>query len=129
MQITAQAGGLELDKLTLLTDVTKKVAAEEMTQPAREGTYVTGISLEGGAWNSSTAMLESARPREMYSPLPVVNVRPTIIDKMDSSLYMCPVYKTQSRGPTYVFTIQLRTKADTAKWVLSGVVGLLDVTG
>ena len=28
MQITAQAGGLELDKLTLLTDVTKKMAAE-----------------------------------------------------------------------------------------------------
>ena len=129
MQITAQAGGLELDKLTLLTDVTKKLVAEEMTQPAREGTYITGISLEGGSWNTSSALLESARPREMYSTVPVINVRPAIVEKLDPAMYKCPVYKTQQRGPTYVCEIQLRTKADVGKWVLAGVVGLLDVTG
>jgi dynein heavy chain len=129
MQITAQAGGLELDKLTLITDVTKKMAAEEMTQPAREGSYITGIMLEGGSWNMSNQLLESARPREMFSPLPVINVRPAIVDKLDPALYKCPVYKTQLRGNTYVFSLQLRTKADVGKWVLSGVVGLLDVIG
>ena len=33
------------------------------------------------------------------------------------------------RGPTYVCNIQLKTKAEIGKWVLSGVVGLLDSTG
>ena len=129
MQISAQAGGLELDKLTLLTDITKKMAAEEMTQPAREGTYVTGICIEGGSWNMNAGLLESAKPREMFSVLPVINVRPSIVDKVDNSVYNCPVYKTQMRGPTYVCNFQLKTKADVGKWVLSGVVGLLDVSG
>jgi dynein heavy chain len=128
MQITAQAGQLELDKLTLLTDVLKKMNAEEMTQPARDGTYITGISLEGGSWNVASGQLESARPREMFSQLPIIHVKPTIIDKMDPALFICPVYTTQNRGPTYVFSIQLRTKAEHGKWVLAGVVGLLDVS-
>lgn len=39
----------------------------------------------------------------------------------------CPVYKTQQRGPTYVFDAGLKTKAPTAKWVLAGVVLMMDV--
>lgn len=39
----------------------------------------------------------------------------------------CPVYKTQMRGPTYVFDAFLRTKAPAAKWVLAGVVLVMDI--
>lgn len=39
----------------------------------------------------------------------------------------CPVYKTQQRGPTYVFDAGLRTKAPMAKWVLAGVVLVMDI--
>ena len=46
MQATAQRDNLELDKLTLLTDVQKKMLAEEVTSPAKEGTYIVGLSLE-----------------------------------------------------------------------------------
>ena len=35
MQTTAQAQSLELDKLSLLTDVTKKLAPEEFTAAAK----------------------------------------------------------------------------------------------
>jgi hypothetical protein len=35
MQTTAQAQSLELDKLSLLTDVTKKIAPEEFTAAAK----------------------------------------------------------------------------------------------
>ena len=127
MQTTAQAKGFELDKLTLLTDVTKKVAVEEMTQAAKDGTYISGLSIEGGSWNVQSALLEPSRPREMYCALPIINVRPAIVDKMDSNLFMCPVYKTQQRGPTYVFSIQLRTKFEQGKWILAGVVAVMDV--
>ena len=50
-------------------------------------------------------------------------------DKVDLSqgIYVCPTYKTEFRGPTYVFCAQLKTKAVPAKWVLAGVALILDV--
>ena len=127
MQSSAQAQGLELDKLTLITDVTKRTSIEEVTAPAREGTYITGLFLEGGSWNIHLTALEQSKPREMYSALPIINIRPSVVDKFDSGIFICPVYKTQQRGPTYVFSMQLKTKQDPAKWVLAGVVSVMDV--
>jgi dynein heavy chain len=127
MQIVAQAQSLELDKLTLITDVTKKIAPEEFTAPAKDGTYISGLFLEGGSWNLHSGVLESSRPREMFCPLPVINIRPAIVDKFEPGTYLCPVYKTQQRGPTYVFSLQLKTKADPGKWVLAGVVSIMDI--
>ncbi len=57
----------------------------------------------------------------------------TIIRGMNSSrldnqgVYMCPVYKTEQRGPTYVFSSQLKTKSPPARWILAGIALLLDV--
>lgn len=127
MQSTAQAQGLELDKLSLLTDVTKKMEAEEMTTPAKDGTYIVGLYLEGGSWNLQTAMLEPSKPREMYVPLPVINVRPALVEREERGIFSCPVYKTQQRGPTYVYSLQLKTKLDPGKWILAGVVAVMDV--
>jgi dynein heavy chain len=127
MQITAQAQSLELDKLTLLTDVTKKLNAEDFNSPAKDGTYISGLFLEGGSWNLNQGLLESARPREMFVPLPVINIRPVIQDRVEAGVFSCPVYKTQQRGPTYVFSLQLKTKFDPGKWVLAGVVSIMDV--
>ena len=126
MQATAQRDNLELDKLTLLTDVQKKMLAEEVTSPAKEGTYIVGLSLEGGAWNVLQGILEVSKPREMSSPLPIINIRPAIVEKFESGLFHCPVYKTQQRGPTYIFSLQLRTKHEPRKWVLAGVVAVTD---
>ena len=127
MQIAAQTQSLELDKLTLLTDVTKKLAPEEFTTAAKDGTYISGLYLEGGSWNIHAAVLESSKPREMFCQLPVINIRPAVIDKFDTGTFLCPVYKTQQRGPTYVFSLQLKTKADPGKWVLAGVVSIMDI--
>lgn len=51
--------------------------------------------------------LEEARPKEMFSVLPVVYCKAMPIPvegKEDKSLYQCPCYKTEDRGNTYVFT-------------------------
>jgi len=64
--------------------------------------------------------------------MPVVNCRavPLSTDtKKEAGLYMCPVYKTEDRGQTYVCTAQLKTKHPPAKWVLAGVALILDVEG
>jgi dynein heavy chain len=127
MQITAQAQSLELDKLTLITDMTKKLTAEDFTTPAKEGTYIYGLFLEGGSFNMNQGLLDSARPREMFCALPVINIRPVVSDKLEAGFFACPVYKTQQRGPTYVFSLQLRSKYEPGKWVLAGVVAIMEV--
>ena len=49
-------------------------------------------------------------------------------DKQDlRNMYECPVYKTRTRGPTYVWTFNLKTKDKPAKWTLAGVALLLQV--
>jgi dynein heavy chain len=126
-QISAQRDNLELDKLTLITDVTKKMLTEEMTTPPKDGAYIVGLAIEGGSWNLGQGLLEPSKPREMFCDLPIINIRPQIVEKFDPALFHCPVYKTQQRGPTYVFSIQLRTKHDVGKWVLAGVVAVMDV--
>jgi dynein heavy chain len=145
MQTSAQSQGLELDKLTLLTDVTRKMVAEEFNSIAKgrinymyiflffmsykmlDGTYISGLYLEGGSWNLVHGLLETSKPREMFVQLPVINIRPAVIDKFENGTFLCPVYKTQKRGPTYVFSLQLKSKFDPGKWTLAGVVSIMDI--
>jgi len=64
--------------------------------------------------------------------MPVVNCRAAPLQtdaKKEQGLYMCPVYKTETRGATYVFTAQLKTKHNPSKWTLAGVALILDVEG
>lgn len=42
--------------------------------------------------------------------------------------YQCPVYKTEQRGPTFVFCAQLKTKSPPARWIMSGVALIMDVS-
>ena len=70
MQITAQRNNLELDKLAIVTDVTRK-RFEEVDSSAREGANNIGMSLEGCRWNSSSGSLDDSLPGEMFCSLPV----------------------------------------------------------
>jgi len=50
------------------------------------------------------------------------------VDKQDlRNIYACPVYKTKMRGPTFVWTFNLKTKEKPAKWTMGGVAILLQV--
>jgi len=126
MQVAARKNSLELDKLAIITEVTRKTEAD-IDEPAREGAYITGLNLEGARWNVQQGILDEAEPREMICPLPVVNCKTVLAAKLEKTgIYECPVYQTQQRGPTYVFQAPLRTKKDAAKWVLGGVVIIMD---
>ena len=66
--------------------------------------------------------------KELYPKLPVMLVKAVPVEKADSrDQYACPVYKTQFRGPTYVFTAGLKTKKPPSKWVMAGVSLLMSV--
>lgn len=63
--------------------------------------------------------------------MPVILARAEMMveGKEEKGVYTCPVYKTVQRGKSYVFPAILKTRYDPAKWVLAGVVAILDVEG
>ena len=127
MQVTARKNEWALDRVTTFVDVTKK-GPEEIEGSTRDGSYIHGLYVDGARWDPTNSSLDDAFMKELYPRLPVVLVRANPVDKVESrDIYSCPVYKTQQRGPTFVFTAGLRTKAAPTKWVLAGVALILDV--
>lgn len=125
MQSTARRFELPLDKMCLYCDVTKK-QKEDFTAAPRDGAYVYGVFMEGARWETTQGIITDSKLKELYPPLPVINIRAITQDKQDNrNMYECPVYKTRSRGPTYIWTFNLKTKDKPAKWVLAGVALLL----
>jgi dynein heavy chain len=91
-QQTAQRNSLELDKLVIQTDVTKKMAGE-MEAASRDGAYVSGFFLSGCRWDVSAGQLDKSKPREMFCPMHVINCKAVPADKLDEKgAYRCPVY-------------------------------------
>jgi len=64
----------------------------------------------------------------MYCSMPIINCKAVVAQgRVELNTFNCPVYKTQQRGPTYVFTAILKTKHPPSKWVLAGVVLVMDI--
>ncbi|XP_034234645.1 dynein beta chain, ciliary [Thrips palmi] len=127
MQSTARKNELPLDKMCLQCDVTKK-NKEEFTMAPRDGAYVHGLLMEGARWDVATGVIADSRLKELFPSMPVINIRAITQDKQDPrNMYECPVYKTRTRGPTYVWTFNLKSKDKPAKWTLAGVALLLQI--
>ncbi|XP_054702774.1 dynein axonemal heavy chain 9 isoform X6 [Grus americana] len=127
MQSTARKYEWPLDKMTLQCDVTKK-NREDFASPPREGAYVHSLFMEGARWDTQTGIITDARLKELTPAMPVIFIKAIPADKQDiRSMYPCPVYKTRQRGPTYVWTFNLKTRESPSKWVLAGVALLLQI--
>uniref|UniRef100_A0A673VKH9 Dynein axonemal heavy chain 17 n=1 Tax=Suricata suricatta TaxID=37032 RepID=A0A673VKH9_SURSU len=125
MQSMARKNEWPLDKMCLSVEVTKK-NREDMTAPPREGAYVYGLFMEGARWDTQTGVIAEARLKELTPAMPVIFIKAIPVDRMDTkNIYECPVYKTRIRGPTYVWTFNLKTKEKAAKWILAAVALLL----
>ncbi|XFF88688.1 hypothetical protein AB1E18_014907 [Capra hircus] len=127
MQSMARKNEWPLDKMCLSVEVTKK-NREDMTAPPREGSYVYGLFMEGARWDIQTGVIAEARLKELTPAMPVIFIKAIPVDRMETkNIYECPVYKTRIRGPTYVWTFNLKTKEKAAKWILAAVALLLQV--
>lgn len=127
MQQMARKNEWPLDKMCLQCDVTKK-AKEDMGAPPREGAFVHGLYMEGARWDTQTGMINESRLKELAPAMPVIFIRAIPVDRQDlRNIYECPVYKTKQRGPTFVWTFNLKSKEKQAKWTLGGVALLLQV--
>jgi len=126
-QVCCQQQSLELDKLHVFTDVTKR-DPKQVDSHSRDGAFCQGMFLEGARWDWLQNTLEDAKPKEMFTPMPVVNCRAGMqVDKMEKNIYLCPTYSVPTRRPYFVFMAQLRTKHPPDKWVLAGAAMILDI--
>ncbi|XP_015211854.2 dynein axonemal heavy chain 17 [Lepisosteus oculatus] len=127
MQSTARKNEWPLDKMCLSVEVTKK-NREDMTSPPREGAYVHGLFMEGARWDTQAGVIADARLKDLTPAMPVIFIKAIPVDRQETkNIYECPVYKTRIRGPTFVWTFNLKTKEKPAKWVLAAVCLLLQI--
>lgn len=128
MQTTARAKELPLDNMCLQTNVTGWYNNEEITAKPDTGSYITGLYLEGAAWELGRTEMDGylieQTLKELHPRLPIVNVVSVPLEeKRKIQQYNCPVYVTSMRGPTYVFAANLNMENeddDEAKWILAG---------
>jgi dynein heavy chain len=94
----------------------------------REGAYVHGLFMEGARWDVQTGCIMESRLKDLFPVMPVIFIKAIIQDKQDlRNMYECPVYKTRVRGPTFVWTFNLKTKEKAAQWTVAGVAILLQI--
>ncbi|XP_065334425.1 dynein beta chain, ciliary-like [Cloeon dipterum] len=128
MQSTARKNEWPLDKMCLQCEVTKKHREDITRTGAREGAFVHGLFMEGARWDLEGGFITNSRLKELFPPMPVIAIRAITQDKQDlRGIYECPVYKTRARGPTYVWTFNLRSREKPSKWSLAGVALLLQI--
>ena len=64
----------------------------------------------------------------MYCAMPIVLCRAITRGKdEDGGIFRAPVYKAENRGPTFVFSAQVKTKPDPAQWIWAGVGLIFDI--
>lgn len=127
MQQTARKNEWALDRMCLTFEVTKKTR-DDFQQGPKEGANIHGLFMEGARWDTIVNSIMPSRLKELFPEMPVIFIRAIKQENQDTkNVYECPLYKTRQRGPTYVWTFNLKTKERAAKWTLGGVCLLLQV--
>lgn len=98
----------------------------EGLEKLESGCYVSGLYLEGAAWDLERGVLRTQDPKVLVTELPIMQVIPIEASKLKlHNTFKTPVYVTQNRrnamGVGLVFEADLKTQEHTSHWVLQGV--------
>ena len=129
-----------LDSVSVFSEVTEFINADNVRNGPKEGVYVHGLFLEGAAWNASELTLQESAARKLFCAMPLILVSAVLKNAKSKTGtgtgtntegkeygpfggFDCPVYKYPQRSDRYrIFMITLPSK-DTKPlhWVLRGV--------
>jgi len=115
-----------LDRSVTYSMVTKFTDPGQIETRPEMGCFVSGLYLEGAAWNLENAELEPQKPKVLVQELPILRVVPIEASKLKlQDTLRTPVYVTQARknamGVGLVFEADLHTTEHVSSWVLQGV--------
>lgn len=132
IQATARARNWALDKSTLYTQVTPFASADMVPSALTYGSYISGLYLEGAAWDAKRLCLRRQDPKVLVTELPVLQLIPTEVSKLKlQNTFKTPCYITQARqnaaGVGLAFLADLRTEEHISLWVLQGVALVLNI--
>ena len=90
-----------------------------------------GLFVEGARWDSERGYLQESRPKELYTEMAPIWLRPKPNRKMpESGVYVCPCYKTLQRAGTlsttghstnFVLAIEIPSQHPQNHWIKRAV--------
>jgi dynein heavy chain len=131
-QIFSREYKVELNKTSIVTEIQRKWYWEQDIPECKDGAWIFGFQVEGARWDVQNLTLDESLPKIQFSIVPVVGAKAFVVTgaREEKNVYQCPVYKTEDRMMTYVFTAQMKTaKYPPAKWILAGVALIMDIEG
>ena len=94
------------------------------------GSIINGPFLEGCRWNDETELLDESAPKELYTPMPCIWLKPCLaVDYDPPNVYNCPLYKTSIRASTlsttghstnFVIELKIPSKKPETYWINRG---------
>ena len=137
VQTTCRRKGWPLDKSSMYTVMTKfedeKSISEENRNILSDGTYISGLHLEGASWDLELGQLRRQNPKILSVQLPLLQVVPIESNKINlRNTFRTPVYITSMRrnaaGVGLVFEADVATDAHESLWTLQGVAIVLNTS-
>merc|ERR1712070_233841 len=127
LQTTARANNLPLDQMDIYTDVTEELNPALLTVPSDDGMYIHGLYMEGARWDTKKGAITDSLPKELHPEMPVLRVRGVVHGTYEmDGIFVCPIYITSMRGPTFVFKATLKSEDPLNKWIMAGVCLLMN---
>ncbi|KAL3905530.1 MAG: hypothetical protein SGPRY_010879, partial [Prymnesium sp.] len=131
VQTTCRKYGWPLDKSTLYTKVSKYTKVSEVTQKLKDGCYVSGLYIEGAAWDVENRCLKRQPPKVLVQELPILQIIPIELNKLKlHGTLRVPLYITQQRrnamGVGMMMEADLDTKEHPSLWILQGTALVLN---
>eukprot|EP00741_Cyanophora_paradoxa_P002452 tig00000076_g2377.t1 len=130
LQNFARKYGLPIDTISYSFNVVDTAMEETLDKP-EDGCYVRGLFLEGARWDYDSHVLTEAKPKELYSEMPIMHWLPSPNRvKPTEGIYDCPCYKILTRQGTlsttghstnFVLTVEVPSDKPQAHWIKRGV--------
>ena len=126
VQATCRKNKWALDRSTLYTVVTKYEDASYVNERPLQGAYISGLYLEGAAWDVENTCLVRQPPKQLLQQLPIMQIVPIESHRLKlQNTFRTPVYTTSNRrnamGVGLVFEADLASRQHPSHWVLQSV--------
>merc|ERR1711934_230826 len=98
MQNYARSKQFPIDTIAFDFIMLDTFSADSITSKPQDGVYIRGLFLEGARWDPEIRSLNDSRPKQLFSPAPIMHLSPCK-DRTEPTggIYRCPIYKVLSR--------------------------------